>query len=212
MANDVDQRTKLKLCTDCGGYYLLAFFRLSRYPYRPPGMKPGLQHYRDRCIGCDAIRNVEETMDQRLRRKALGTRRRHGAKLKQLGMIKKESDLEEIYDWSLEQMIVDIVHVRDKGCPYCHQPVDIIEQGLGAITLDIFNAELPPHYSTNVVWCCAGCNSEKQRTSPEVWGARQSMWRLWRRNQVQRGVDPEEFGFLALKDDEDESPVLPFGE
>jgi hypothetical protein len=57
-------------------------------------------------------------------------------------MIKKESDLEEIYDRSLEQMIVDIVHVRDKGCPYCHKPVDIIEQGLGAITLDIFNAEL----------------------------------------------------------------------
>ena len=111
MANDADQRTKLKLCTDCGGYYLLAFFRLSRYPYRPPGMKPGLQHYRDRCICCDALRQVGETMDQHLRRKALGARRRYGAKLKQLGMIKKESDLEDIYDWSLEQMVVDIVHV-----------------------------------------------------------------------------------------------------
>ena len=146
-----------------------------------------------------------------MRRKALGTRRRHGTKLKQLGMIKKESDLEDLYDWFLEQMVTDIVHVRDKGCPYCHQPVDIIEQGLGAITLDIFNAELPPHYSTNVVWCCAGCNSEKQRTSPEVWGERQSMWRRWRISQVRRGVDPEAFGFLALKDDDDESPTLPFG-
>ena len=206
MANDAVQGTKL--CTDCGGYYLLAFFRLSRYPYRPPDVKPGPQHYRDRCIGCDAIRKREETMNQRLRRKALGTRRRHGAKLKQLGMIKKEGDLEEIYGWSLDQMINDIEHIREKGCPYCLQPVDIIEQGLGAITLDILNANLQPHYSTNVVWCCAGCNSEKQRTSPEVWGARQSMLRLWRRNQVQSGIDPEAFGRLALKDDDVEPPTL----
>jgi len=37
------------------------------------------------------------------------------------------------------------------------------------------------------------------------------MWRRWRKNQVRRGVDPEAFGFLALKDDDDESPTLPFG-
>ena len=76
-------------------------------------MKLVLLHYRDRCIGCDALRQVEETVDQRLRRKALGTRRRHGAKLKQLGMIKTKQRLEDICDdWSLEQMVVDIVHVR----------------------------------------------------------------------------------------------------
>jgi hypothetical protein len=137
-----------------------------------------------------------------LRRKAIAARRRHGAKLKELGIIKDEGDLEEVYGWSLHRMVDDIKRTQEKGCPYCLQPLSTAEHGLGIITLDILNADYAPHYSTNVVWCCARCNSEKQRTSPDVWGARQSMWNLWRLNQIRLGVNPETFGFLPFNDNE----------
>ena len=191
-----EQQTKR--CKSCGGDYLLEFVRYGGYTNRTRVMGNAIQRYRDRCIGCEAMRKREELADQRLRRKAIATRRRHGVKLKQLGMIKCEDDLEEVYGWSLERMIDDIERVRETGCTYCLQP---IERGLGMITLDILNAEQAPHYSTNVLWCCGKCNSEKQRTPPQVWGARQSMWNLWHRNQILLGTNPEEFGFLPLSTD-----------
>jgi hypothetical protein len=149
------------------------------------------------------MRKREELADQRLRKKAAATRRRHGVKLKELGIIKDENDLEKVYGWALDRMADDIERIREKGCPYCLQPV---ERGPGAITLDILNADQAPHYSTNVRWCCARCNSEKQRTPPHVWGARQSMWNLWHLNQVRLGTNPEEFGFLPLIGDEADLP------
>ena len=57
-----------------------------------------------------------------------------------------------------------------------------------------FNPDLEPHYSTNVRWCCVRCNTEKQRITPALWGARLSMWRLWRRNQVLLQGTPEVLG------------------
>src|SRR5215475_2525729 len=152
-----------KRCTSCGASYLSTFFRLEAC-----------------CIGCEAIRKRSELIDDRLRRKALETRRRYGAKLKGLGLVGDEGDLEQLYGWSTDRMAQDIQRVRETGCPYCLQPVNAAEQGLGMITLDIINADKPPHYSTNVLWCCARCNAEKQRVSIETWEARQSMWNLWR--------------------------------
>jgi hypothetical protein len=171
-------------------------------------VRPVTQQYRDRCIGCEAIKKREELINPRLRRKAITARRRHGAKLKGLAIIKEEGDLEEVYGWSLSRMVDDIERVLEKGCPYCLQPIDIAEHGLGMITVDILNADQAPHYSTNVIWCCARCNSEKQRTSPELWGARQSMWNLWRLNQTRLGSDPEAFGFLSFEDRADPPPML----
>lgn len=193
-------------CTSCGGDYLLEFFRASTRTSH--SLRPGVQRYRDRCIGCEAIRKRRELIDQRLRRKAIATRRRHGKKLQELGVIKDEGDLEEVYGWSLDRMIGDIQTIREKGCPYCLQLIDTTGHGLGVITLDILNADKAPHYSTNVTWCCAKCNSEKQRTSPDTWGARQSMWGRWRINQVRLGVNPEAFGFLPFNDNETAPPKL----
>jgi hypothetical protein len=186
-----------KRCTSCGGDYLLEFFRYGTNANGSHSLKPDTQRYRDRCIGCEAMRKRGELVDRRLRKKARATRRRHGAKLKELGMIKNEDDLEKVYGWSLDRMVDDIERIRERGCPYCLQSV---ERGLSMITLDILNTDQAPHYSTNVVWCCARCNSEKQRTPPDVWGARQSMWNLWRLNQIRLGTNPEEFGFLPFKD------------
>jgi hypothetical protein len=158
MANGGIPRTKH--CTNCGGNYLLDFCRRAGTNGRQ-GLKPEEQFYRDRCIGCEAVRKRGELIDQRLRRKAITTRRRHGANLKELGRIKDKGDLEEVFGWSLDRMISDIQRIMDKGCPYCLQPVNTADEGFGIITLDILNADQAPHYSTNVVWCCARCNSRK---------------------------------------------------
>jgi hypothetical protein len=185
-----------KRCIACGGKYLLEFFRLNASTNRIPGLKFEALRYRDRCLGCDAIRKRQETMGHRLRRKATTARRRHGARLKELGLIKNENDLDEVYGWSLDQMIGDIARVIEHGCPYCLQMVDVAEHGLGAVTVDILDVDQSPHYSTNVRWCCMRCNSEKQRTPTAVWGARKSMWALWRMNLDRLGTSPEIFGFL----------------
>jgi hypothetical protein len=119
-------------------------------------------------------------------------------KLKELGSIKEAEDLETLYGWSLDRMMDGIRQVITEGCPYCLQPVDVVGQGLGVVTIDILNVNQEPHYSTNVRWCCAACNSEKQRLSPDVWGTKLSMWNLWRRNQARLEDNPEEFGFLPF--------------
>jgi hypothetical protein len=181
MADSAVPRTKR--CASCGGSYLLGFFRLEAS-----------------CIGCEAIRKRSELIDDRLRRKAIATRSRHGAKLRGLGLLSDEGDLEKLYGWSTDRMVEDIQRVRQNGCPYCLQPVDTAEHGLGVITLDVLDADKPPHYSTNVQWCCASCNSEKQQIPAETWGARQSMWNLWRLNQIRLGIDPESFGSTRLND------------
>lgn len=201
MADDDGRRTKR--CVICGGAYLLEFFQRGRNANGSRDPKVGTRHYRDHCMGCEAIRKRAEPVEQRLRKKAVAARRRHGAKLKELGVIKNEGDLEEIYGWALDRMLDDIKRISEKGCPYCLQLIKMREHGLGTITVDILNANEPPHYSTNVIWCCAGCNSKKQLTPPNVWGARQSMWKLWRDNQIRLGVDPEAFGFLPLDKKED---------
>jgi hypothetical protein len=191
-----------KRCMTCGGEYLLDFFRLNAGPNGSSSPNPRTERYRDRCIGCDAIRKRTEPLERRLRRKAIAARRRHGARFKELGVIKDELDLEEVYGWSVKEMMSDISRLIDKGCPYCLQPVDTSESDFGVITIDVVNVDQAPHYSTNVRWCCSRCNSEKQRTPADVWAARQSMWKRWRQTQIRCGVDPEEFGFLPLNDTE----------
>src|SRR5262245_49865128 len=112
MADDRVARTKR--CTSCGGDYLLEFFRRGTGSNGSRSLKPEAQHYRDRCIGCEAIRKRKELITQHLRRKAITARRRHGTKLKALGVIKDESDLEEVYGWSLARMVDDIERVKEK--------------------------------------------------------------------------------------------------
>jgi hypothetical protein len=195
MADAGAQRTKR--CESCGGHYLLDFFRLANAKATASAGDACL--YRNRCIGCEMLFKRREQADERFRRKARGTLSRHGAKLKEEGKIKEQGDLEEFYGWSIDTMIKDIKHVLKEGCSYCRQGIDITEQGLGGITLDICDPQKPPHYSTNVEWCCARCNSEKQQTLRDVWGARLSMWDRWRRHRDRVDDDPAAYGFLTYE-------------
>jgi hypothetical protein len=197
-----------KRCASCGGTYRLAFFARRRNSEGNRSLKPEAQRRRDRCIGCEAATKQEDSIDRRLRRKAIRTRREHGIDLKNQGVIENQDDLGEFYGWSLDRMIDDIKRAMEKECPYCDSPVNVVELGLGNITLDILYPNKRPNYSTNVQWCCTRCNSEKQRTPPDEWGDRHSMWDLWRRNQVRLQENPEAFGFLAY--DSSSEPPLPF--
>jgi hypothetical protein len=198
---------KLKRCRTCGGEYLLTFYRLR------PDHKTGLssvtaQRYYDRCIGCETAIKQRRRINKSLRRKATAARRRHGLKLEEQGIIKHWDDLEEIYGWSIDRMVDDIQRVISGGCPYCMLPLNELGQDLAAVTLDIRDPTQDPHYSANVEWCCARCNSEKQRTSLSAWGAKRSMWERWHRHQVLLEADPEKYGFLALDKEEKSFPTL----
>jgi hypothetical protein len=197
-----------KRCSSCGASYLLDFYRRRQKANGSRLLMSESDLYRDRCIGCETSRKRSELMHRRLRRKAVEARRRHGAKFKELGKIKNEDDLEETFGWSIDRMIEDIKRIIIDGCPYCWQPVDIVERGLRVITIDIVNTDHGPHYSTNIRWCCEKCNSEKQNLSPAVWGARRSMWELWYRNQKRSENDPEAFGFFASLKKEDPNLTL----
>jgi hypothetical protein len=204
MADGGAQKTERCIC--CGGTYLLAFFR---HTNKKASRSINLARtYHDRCIGCEASSKREEQEIQRLRRKAKIAMRRHGIKLQELGVIKDYDDLAKLYGWSPDRMVEDIKRVIKEGCSYCLQPVGIGAQGLGGVTLDILDPRYPPHYSTNIQWCCARCNSEKQRTSPDVWGARRSMWKLWRENRDRIEDNPEAFGFLPFRNGAEPPPTL----
>jgi hypothetical protein len=204
MADSSARQTKR--CVSCGGKYFLEFFRPSNTEEGLPAN--AARSYRDRCIGCETRSKREEQAHQRLRRKAKDAMSRHAARLKERAVIEDQSDLEELYGWSIDRMIEDINRMLREGCSYCLQKIGRTEQGLHVVTLDIFDPQKPPHYSTNVRWCCASCNSEKQRTSPDIWGARLSMWGRWRRHQVRVEDDPEEYGFLALNKKDEQSQMF----
>jgi hypothetical protein len=199
---------RMKRCVGCGGDYEIAFFRRDKSRASDVAISPHRQVFRDRCIGCESTSKRSELLDQRLRRKAMGARRRHGNRLAEQGMIRARDDLEEVYGWDVDKMVEDIKRVIREGCEYCTFPL-ISEDGYGGITVDILNPDLRPHYVTNVRWCCSRCNSEKQRVSPEVWGARRVMWEQWRRNIDRREADPEAFGLLDLDQRQHPNETLP---
>jgi hypothetical protein len=195
-----DRISKSQRCYRCGGEYLLVFFRLDRRLTRKT-------HYRAICIGCQLTAAVEQARAKRHRKKAGSARTRHAAKYLSRSVadcyvipasIESSEDFYRTYDWSLDQMAHDIEHASKNGCPYCWQLFSTMPHGLGDMTLDIVDRRLPPYYTTNVRWVCATCNKEKQRTAPDLWGAKLAMWKLWRENQTKMMTDPEELGFLPF--------------
>jgi len=196
-----------KRCSNCGGEYLLAFFRHSGGGGRVDHSSDKRQLHRDRCIGCESTIERSEMLDRQLRRKATEARRRHGKRLQELGVIRKRDDLETVFGWSLDKMVDDIKRTIGEGCPYCTLPV-VSEDDFGRVTLEILNPDHSPYYATNVRWCCSSCNAEKHRLSTDDWGARQTMWRRWRLNEARRESDPLAFAFLASNRHEEKTLPL----
>jgi hypothetical protein len=195
-----DRVSKSQRCYECGGEYLLIFFRFDRRPTR-------LTQARARCIGCELSARTRKAQANRIRKKAGNARTRHAHTYRERQIpgrfvlpsyVRTSEDFYREYDWDTDQMAHDIEHASQNGCPYCWQLFSTMEGGLKNITLDIVDPRLPPYYRTNVRWCCNTCNREKQRTPPDLWGAKLSMWKLWRENQQKLMTDPEALGFLPF--------------
>lgn len=160
-------------CRQCGVVYHPVFFRNAL-------TTAVVKYKRTTCIGCELTARTEAKQRNRPRekaRKALGS---HAARFIREGQAHSVKDFCERYGWTIERLAHDLAHTYENTCPYCWQPFVEMEHGLADVTLDIVDPARPPFYRTNVRWCCATCNREKQRTDPELWEIKLAMWRRWR--------------------------------
>ena len=137
------------------------------------------------CIGCENTEKDRRKNENRWREKVATCRRREG---KKLGY--STADLESRFRWELDRMAYDAEHTYQNTCPYCWRPFEEMGHGLADLTLDIVDVDQQPHYGINTRWCCATCNSEKQRTPPEMWGRKLAAWRQWEAHQSALRGDP----------------------
>jgi len=134
-------------------------------------------------MGCEQQERDDRKRRNRPKAKARNTFYHHADKFIQAGKAESRREFAELYGWDIGQMSHDIEHAYGNGCPYCHQSFAEMGHGLSDVTLDIIDTEKPPYYTTNVRWVCATCNKEKQRTPPELWGAKLIAWEKWRQQQ-----------------------------
>lgn len=133
------------------------------------------------CIGCELTARTDAKVENRWRVKAKRTFDHHVAKFVAAGVAPDRLTFVERFGWDVDQMAHDAEHAHSNGCPYCFRPFAEMANGPRDVTLDIVDPEAKPYYQTNVRWCCATCNTEKQRTPPELWGAKLAAWRRWRK-------------------------------
>ena len=163
-------------CNCCGGVYPEVFFQIHRVGVYT-------RQRRIICRGCLQTQRDKKKWTNRPLEKARLTFRHHARKFIERGIIQHRDELTSVFGWDLKQMAHDIEHASKNGCPYCHQLFLDMEHGLAAITLDIVRPEELPYYTTNVRWVCRTCNTEKQRTPAEQWGATCQAWKGWRELQ-----------------------------
>jgi hypothetical protein len=138
------------------------------------------------CRGCSQTNRDTKKRADRSVEKARLTYARHALQFIRSGIIKTKADLGRLFGWDVQQMAHDIKHDFGNGCPYCHRKFASMGHGLRDITLDIVNPGLQSYYTTNVRWVCNTCNTEKQRLSPDNWGALRQSWERWKRDQAER--------------------------
>jgi hypothetical protein len=176
-----------KTCKKCGLTFepAEAFFSLSR------GKRVENNSFlRATCDGCRLNARTERKKQNRPKEKARRSWHYHADKYVKRNMADSRNDFAQRYGWDLDQMAHDIKHAHANGCPYCHQMFFEMEHGLADVTLDIINPDLPPYYETNARWVCMTCNREKQKTSPDLWGAKLQCWKQWREHQEKLKADP----------------------
>lgn len=176
----------MRTCKKCGGTYSDTFFQFheKKFPIRVSGYKDCI------CIGCQQTERDKKKHVNRPLAKARNTFFSHARKFIERGIIQDANDLKRLYGWDISQMAHDIAHSFKNGCPYCRNKFSDMEGGLHSVSLDIVNPVSPPYYETNVRWVCLTCNKEKQRTPPDVWGARLQDWKHWREWQTSIESNP----------------------
>ena len=183
----------MRTCKKCGGTYSETFFQSHCNHTRIVTFKNNV------CIGCQQTARDEKKYVNRPLVKARNTYFSHARKYIERGIIQDANDLRRLYGWDIPQMAHDIDHSFKNGCPYCRKKFADMEGGLHSVSLDIINPVSPPYYETNVRWVCLTCNKEKQRTPPDIWGARLQDWKHWRERKTSMELNP--FFGLPMFDD-----------
>jgi len=167
-------------CRECGESYEAVFFRVNSAPrsetwttyvVQDSNSQAGLKA---RCRLCEITERTEAKRANRFREKARRTLRNHAKKYGQ-----KTADFAADYGWDIDVMARDISQAGEHECLYCREAFTS-ENGLGDISLDIVDREKPPHYETNVRWCCRTCNQIKGTTDPAKWGDFLRELRRWK--------------------------------
>jgi len=146
---------------------------------------------RSTCIGCELTARTDKTRESRERDKARRAVRTHFEKYRRehreqgkypwMAGITSQGEFAQRFGWDVAQMAHDIEHAHKNGCPYCRQSFAEMAHGLADVSFDVIDPSKPPYYRTNVRPCCLTCNREKNRTAPDLWGAKLQAWERWRR-------------------------------
>jgi len=130
------------------------------------------QKLRATCELCYQDERTSQSRENRFRVKVRRARQSHARKL---GLATKE--LEEKHGWNLDVMEHDARYAYHNGCPECHRLYSSMENGLGDLTLDIWDRRIEPGYGSNTRWMGKTCNLAKGIMTPEAWNIRKRLWR-----------------------------------
>jgi hypothetical protein len=129
------------------------------------------------CVGCEITARTLRASEDRWLEKGKSTTYRHA---ENFGLPTPE--FRRRYQWDPPRIAHDLEHAYENTCPYCRLPYEnmLVASGLSVITLDIVDPVAEPFYAVNVKVCCATCNTEKGKLTPEQWALKLRGWAIWR--------------------------------
>lgn len=151
-----------KKCKRCGETYcgkeIDVVFSISKF------VKTRLyKSYQNRCAHCRQDEDQARKDYQPWLRKATSTLKRHA---KKEGLLPDE--FKDKYGWNPEILACRMEQAYQNGCGECNYLYSTMTEGLGALTIDIWDRNLPP-YIENTRLMCTTCNKEKGTRTPEEW-------------------------------------------
>lgn len=135
------------------------------------------------CVVCLQEADADRAVKRADYNKAISCQKNHALTMMRTGVLvaadvaDAREQLATRFGWSIERMQKDIADAFMSSCPYCTRSFASMPNGLGEVTLDIFDAAQPPYYGINTRWVCQSCNRSKSRSTPGEWAAKVAVLR-----------------------------------